>query len=196
VYQTGGQSGLLRLVRPDGSDDHNLVRQPLPGVEAHPAWSPDGQNIAFDVAADSPTGPPHSSIWVVDANEVDTREIAACELPCRQLVYPVWSPDGRSIALTRYDLKPNGGWGPSAVEVVNVDSGQRQVIIQTPDGTSAYYQPDWSPDGTSLVVSVETYPDARQASVSTRTVAVLRADDSDPKPMIISDPADFAIEPD
>lgn len=196
VYQKGGQNSLLRLVRPDGSDDHNLARHPLPGAEAHPAWSPDGQRIAFDVAADSPGGPPHSSIWVADAIGVDAREIAACELPCRQLAYPAWSPDGHSIAMTRYDLNPDGDWGPSAVEVVDVDSGQRRVIIQTPDGTSAYYQPDWSPDGSSLVVSVETYPDARQASVTTRTVAVLRADGSDPAPMIISDPADFAIEPD
>jgi Tol biopolymer transport system component len=188
----------LRLVRPDGTGDHLLVRDGLPSPnEGHPAWSPAGSRIAFDLWFD--VDGPHDRIdlWVVDADGTNARELARCDLPCLQLSYPAWSPDGTEIALNRCDLLPDGTWGPSAVEILDVASGRRRVVAQTADGTSAYYAPRWAPDGRSIALTVETYPDASQPEVTGAAIATVRTDGSDGgAPVVVTPPTLHADQAD
>lgn len=201
VYQGGtlpGGATRLRLVRPDGTDDHHLVTDALPSAtEGHPAWSPDGSRIAFALWSMVDGSPDRIDLWVVDADGTGARELARCDLPCLQLSYPAWSPDGTEIAFARFDILPDGTWGPSAVEILDVASGRRRVIAETVDGTTAYYSPRWAPDGASLALTVETYPDATQSAVTGAAIATVRTDGSDGGvPVIVTPPTLHADQPD
>ncbi len=200
VYQAPAADGTspLRLVRPDGTDDHPLLdadrRIPDTG---HPDWSPDGSRIVFDVWTPQPSGPHRLTIWTVRADGSDAREVASCVAPCLQLSYPAWSPDGRSVALTRFDIRPDGDWGPSAIEVLDLASGRRRPISMTHDGMSAYYDLRWSPDGRSIVATMETYPDEAQESVIGSSIVVMDVAESGTTTPVVITPADLpATQPD
>ncbi len=197
AYDDAGRT-TIQLVRPDGTDAHPLLDGPGPGAEqAHPAWSPDGEWIAFDAWHPQPTGADRIEMWVARVNGTDARVVASCETPCLQLAYPAWSPDGASIVHTRYDVRPDGTWGPAAIEVLDVASGDRRVLAETADGRTAYYEPRWSPDGRSIVITVETYPDEAQESVDASFIAVIAADGEGPvAPVRITPDGMFAREPD
>jgi dipeptidyl aminopeptidase/acylaminoacyl peptidase len=183
VYQGGDQPGgvtPLRLVHTDGTDDHLLMSTGAPGYDqGHPAWSPDGTTIAFDALfhreAPDDTGPDRVEIWVVGVDGAGPRQLAGCELPCLQVAYPAWSPDGKSIAIARYDIRDTGDWGQSAIEVIDVASGERRVVAETADGLSAYYTPRWSADGRSIAFTIETYPDEAELHIESSQIAVVAA---------------------
>jgi dipeptidyl aminopeptidase/acylaminoacyl peptidase len=168
---TGGPTR-LRLVRPDGRDDHRL---PVAGDAGHPAWSPDGARVAFDVATPQEGAPARYAIWLAQADGSNPESVAACELPCLQLAYPAWSPSATRIAMVRYDIRADGDWGPSAVESLDMETGDRSVLAATPDGTTAFYTPRWSPDGSSIVAVVESYTDESQDVVTASSLVVLDA---------------------
>jgi Tol biopolymer transport system component len=182
----------IRLVGSDGSDSRPLLTTDPGGKTHHPFWSPDGTRIAFDVYL--PGDPSAIEIWVADADGSDAARLAACELPCLQLAYPTWSPDGTQLALMRYDLTPEGEWGPSVLEVLDLADGSRRVVAETVDGLSAYYEPTWSPDGVSIAVAVETYTDISQVALTGRAVAVVDAAGGSPR--IVTSPDVAAWQPD
>lgn len=200
AYQAPAADGTspLRLVRPDGSDDHPLLdadaRIPDTG---HPDWSPDGSHIAFDVWIPRRSGPHRLTIWIVRADGSDAREVATCDAPCLQSSYPAWSPDGRSLALASFDIRPNGDWGPSAIEVLDLDTGERRAVTATGDGASAYYDPRWSPDGTSIVATMETYTDEAQGTITGSSIVVVDASGTGTAVPVAITPAELpATQPD
>jgi len=60
------------------------------GLDAHPAWSPDGKRIAF---VSHRTG--NNDIWLTNADGTGLRNLTAHP---SQDTSPAWSPDGRRIA--------------------------------------------------------------------------------------------------
>jgi Tol biopolymer transport system component len=58
----------------------------------------------------------------------------------------VWSPDGTRIA---YDGGP--GWG--SVYSIDVESGERTLLVRQPAGSGEITDIDWSPDGAHLAIS-------------------------------------------
>lgn len=199
VYQGGSAPpSVLRLVRPDGSGDRLLIRTPMPTyAQAQPAWSPDGRFVAFSLYVTQEAGPDRVDLWLVEADGASARELATCELPCLQLADPAWSPDGGRIALVRHDIREEGTWGLSAVEVLDVATGVRRTVAETADGTTAYYGPRWSPDGGVLAVTVETYPDEDQLAALRSVVATVALDGPTAGRVVPLTPSDlFAAEPD
>ena len=200
VYQ-GGETlegaWPIRLVRPDGSEDHVLPLDGLPGYDqGHPAWSRDGERIAFDLFTQVPGSPDRASIWAVKPDGSDPVELAACELPCLQLAYPAWSPDGRELALVRYDYLGDGTWGANAVEVLDLASGDRRVLTETADGTTAIFTPRWSPDGSAIVFVIEAYADATAADVTSSVLATIPTDGSSTTPTVLTSTDTVADSPD
>jgi Tol biopolymer transport system component len=98
----------------DGSGTRRLTPE---GVDAQqPAWSPDGQRIAFTVAEEG-----RFMIYVMNADGTDSRRLTTGP----QDEGPMWSPDGSMIAFFR-------GVGGTDLWLMNPDgSGQRATNATT-----------------------------------------------------------------
>lgn len=196
----GADSDRLWLVRPDGTDRHQLAIQTgRDGQQEHPDWSPDGSLLAFDQWYRLPDRPDldRLELWVAAPDGTGPRLVATCEAaPCLQLAYPAFSPDGRSLAFVRFDEPVDGRWGPSAVEVVPLDGGPRRVVIESADGSVAYFTPRWSPDGARFVFGVETYADPTETTRLSAVIATVAADGSEATPTVVSPAGMDAFGPD
>jgi Tol biopolymer transport system component len=159
-------------VRPDGTGLHTIATD-LSGTvsQQHSDWSPDGQHIVFEGSTQDSS----ISLWTADADGSHATKIAECPVPaCKQYAYPAWSHDGTTIAFIRFDVLPNGDWGPNAVEVLDLASHRVSVVKQLPNGATAFAEaPRWSPDDRRLVVGVETYDGPAENTVTSERLAVL-----------------------
>jgi TolB protein len=139
IAYTSERDGIANIwvMDADGSN-----RVPLTASEGetlddyHPAWSPDGERIAF-VRGVTPPGE-DGRLWLIDADGSNARVLPDAPL----VTFPVWSPDGDRIAFT------TGDW-PDAVrtQILDLKTGAVTDVI-------AAIQPRWSPDGTRLLVSL------------------------------------------
>ena len=128
----------------------NLWHQPLKSsepvkltdnefVNTHPAWSPDGKQIAFVSDRDG-----SFDVWVRDIGSGSERQLTHTT---SNESLPTWSPDGKSIAYLQTD--GNTLLSGSLLNVIDVSSGTiRKIhdVITTPS------QPSWSPDGQHIVL--------------------------------------------
>ncbi|MEW6233405.1 MAG: hypothetical protein AB1566_13985, partial [Chloroflexota bacterium] len=131
-------------VRPDGISLWNARGAPVKTIAAGPgarvgdlAWSPDGTKLAYFVQGTS-EGP---ELWVADVAEGRERRLIKGDLELFST--PSWSPDSRSLALSR---TPTGSavsdW--SEIWLVNADGSGFERITHDEQEHSA---PAWSPDG-------------------------------------------------
>jgi Tol biopolymer transport system component len=128
----------LYTVEADGSDLRVLFEDPARAAR-NPAWSPDSQRIVFDA------GGATASIWVVDADGTDMRQLASAhrfEGPSA----PAWSPDGSRIAYVRTPFTAEDDF-VFEVWVMNADGGGKTRIYQSRCCISDWSGPVWSPDG-------------------------------------------------
>jgi len=176
----------LRLIRTDGSGDHEVLPKRL-GDQQHPDWSPDGEHVAFV---------DNVSIWVVDADGSNAREVAPCVAPCLWLDTPAWSPDGRSIAFIRQDLVDGHSPG-SDIQAVDPATGVVRTLLTTVGPEYASYV-RWSPDGHSLVIELDRYPDTKAdtSTVTAEAVAVVDLRAAEPTARLLTDWKMFATYPD
>ena len=104
-----------------------------------PAWSPDGQFLAYVATRPAMSGVRNAALAIFDLAAGKTREMV---LPLRYFAAPRWSPDGRSLLVGGTDLR-----GQAGIYRVDVALGQTLTLLtsDTPTPWAA-----WSSDGTSV----------------------------------------------
>jgi Tol biopolymer transport system component len=118
----------LVLVSPDGKEERRIVEDEA-GLVAR--FSPDGSRLLL--TTQSPDG---SDLWVEPVEGGDRTRIAMTGI---RHVDACWSPDGRHLAVSRYDLtrRPDGRIGLD----LNRGPLDSRLEVVTPDGKDRRWPP-------------------------------------------------------
>jgi TolB protein len=152
----------------DGSDMLNLSRNAANDTD--PAWSPDGQYIAF--ASDRGGG---FDIYIMRRDGSDVRRLTNDPIDDR---YPRWSPDGTKLIYQSGKdgvlTNPQSTIRFTDLYVIDVDGAHVTNITNTPSVSEGWAS--WSPDGRTILYS--------KAGV----ITLANADGSNPRSLHAPDP--------
>lgn len=113
------------------ADGSALAQVPNTQGGTSPAWSPDGEKIAFTKGWGS-----QSELFVINGDGNNLQQVTLNAVGDHA---PVWSPDGHSLAFAR----TNAAESASAIVVLNLGTGQLSQVTGYSHLDSA---PDWSPE--------------------------------------------------
>lgn len=163
----------IYLMNTDGSNVTQLTSDPFryfyifpDADDKHPAWSPDGERIAFVSGRDA-----RSDIYVMDTNGRNVVRLTGKDKNLKpDTLYgyyqPAWSPDGKRIAFM------NKGW----ICVMDSDGSNPTKVIHLNNYYPPYASFSWSPDGEYIAFLDNENPDA--------SIFTARADGSDKKQLL------------
>ncbi|HSN88234.1 MAG TPA: protein kinase [Thermoanaerobaculia bacterium] len=132
--------------RVEGGSPRNLTAG-SPADDIQPAFSPDGQQIAFRSEREG------GGIFLMGATGESVRRLTDFGFN------PAWSPDGREIAVaTEGAFDPTARFSRSQIFRIDVATGERRQMA-VPDGV----QPSWSPQGLRIAFWGIARPESRRA---------------------------------
>jgi Tol biopolymer transport system component/DNA-binding winged helix-turn-helix (wHTH) protein len=133
----GGQASIyVKLI--EAGTELRLTR--YPGADSYPAWSPDGQYVAFYRYA-----PGASGCYIVSALGGHERQLTRDETEVTGIA---WLPDGRRLAIAHYAERSKPEASP-LVEV-SLSTGEQRALTSPPRGSLGDDCPAVSPDGKTL----------------------------------------------
>ncbi|GAK33199.1 protein TolB [alpha proteobacterium Q-1] len=123
--------------------------------DMHPAFSPDGSQIAF--ISDRAGG---ENIWIMKADGSDPRQVTREDF--RLINSPIWSPDGRFIAARKhFTTQRSLGTGEIWLYHAQGGSGVKLVARPNEDFQKEQGEPAFSPDGKTLYFTRNATPGNR-----------------------------------
>jgi len=143
----GTSTNQLWIMNADGSNQRQLLSDP-DGFAQYPSFSPDGTQIVFDRC-----GAVNCAIYRVQADGTGLTALTPFSPnPDVSDFFPVYSPDGGTIAFTSFAR----GGVINAVYLMDADGSH--VRLLSPPSLEAWI-PDWSPDGGRLAFTTHAlYP--------------------------------------
>ena len=129
----GSKKYLLEIADSDGHDPFNILTSERPLMS--PSWSPDAQRIAY-VSFENRRA---SAIYVQVIGTGKRKKVSSVQGINGA---PVWSPDGRRLALT---LSHKGN---PDIYVLEIDSGR---LTQLTRNGAIDTEPTWDPSGTTII---------------------------------------------
>jgi Tol biopolymer transport system component len=126
------------MMNADGSRQTRLTENQ--DNDQNPAWSPDGEHIAFAGVRDGKGG-----LYVMNADGGNFTRLTATGG-----TRPSWSPDGRKIVYCTESLQTLSPEGARPLELFTVNADGSQATMLTRMLTNAQ-EPCWSPDGAKIV---------------------------------------------
>lgn len=166
--------GNLYLTDRDGDNIEHLAVAGEGAALAHPAWSPDGEHVAFVAQRETDAGI-ESILYTVSTMGGDSHELyASIENPA---FYLYWSPDSQYVSFLTQERVS------LALRLAPADGSEVARVLER--GAPFYWS--WSPDGQEMLMHIGG---ARRLSEDAR-LAIL-ADQPESTPDVLDDaPANF-----
>jgi len=191
AYYSGKGIG---LIHPDGTGDHQVAADAVPGEELLADWSPDGTRLVFTTR-----GGETDPVYEYELATERSRQLFNCTDPCLGDDEPVYTPDGQRVSFIRalgpFVTSPTGeGEVPSdcGLWIGELSSGAvTQITSNTDPPCDREYMPRWAPDGTQLTYWRDPYENGQPTGTA---VYVMNADGTNARQL--TDPAMFAGFPD
>ena len=131
----------LKIVTKGGDPVMNFTNE---AKDTHPAWSPNGDTIAF--ASDRSTT---YDVYKLPTSTPNANPIPLADSGAKEWD-PSWSPNGDRIAFASGKDGPPGKDGPFAIYTMDMNGGDVKAV--TTDEAS-YEDPAWSPNGDWIAVT-------------------------------------------
>jgi len=143
-----------------------------PLIDDDPAWSPDGQQIAYTAHPDTDNANLSNQAEIYVKNADGSGEPTQLTSNSEEERGPAWSPDGSRIV---YSCRIGGGNHVFQICVINADgTGFQQLTSDNVQHLTA----SWSPDGTQILFN-KILPPLAQGDVQNYQLFVMNADGSD-----------------
>lgn len=144
------------MIGADGSNPRKLQIASCVDTCDYPAFSPDGNRIAFSVIGSNPAiaGPASGSIHVAYVDGSNERELVKTERP--EIVdSPRWSPDGHHLVVQIDEFNPTVEWETGcSVAIIDVATGKLQRLTEKDRFGSG---PDWHRPGIMFGEAVRVF---------------------------------------
>ena len=171
---SGQRDPAIYVVGPEGRDQHY---QRLGDAVSGPAWSSDGQRIAFAKAERDEVG-----LYTIAVDGTDERRLATIEgwVPHRGQSGPAtawiptvsWSPDGSKIlVLAREADDPE-------IQIIEADGNGHMTLTVRNPSPEWISDAAWSPDGTRIALSGGFW-------TGDIALVTIRSDGADPLPLVL-----------
>ena len=131
----------VRVARDGGKPDVTKLSESPVNFRA-PAWSPDGNYVAYAVRRKEGKG----ASLLVRSKAGEERELASVS---SRLVF-TWAPDGKALAVAEATTPDNLFFG--GINLIHLADGHRETLYAGPLG--AFF---WSPDGNQMLVAAPEF---------------------------------------